>query len=182
VYHADVELLVNSFFEKRERELLGLAHWVEKLFASAGLEYCVAGGLAVYLCVEEAEPDAGRLTKDIDIVVRRSDLDNIAKSAGAFGLCYSCAGGEHMLRQAGAPSTRRAVHLLFEPAVETHQVINGIRVAPLAQLVEMKLTAFRIKDQMHLKDLDQVGLVTTDIERQLSPLHRERLAEVRARD
>jgi len=66
VYYADVELLVNSFFEKRERQLLGLAHLVEKLFASTGLEYCVAGGLAVYLYVEEAQPDAGRLTKDID--------------------------------------------------------------------------------------------------------------------
>jgi len=182
VYHADVELLVNSFFEKRERELPGLARLVEKLFASAGLEYCVAGGLAVYLYVEDAEPDAGRLTKDIDIVVRRSDLDGIARAAETFGLFYSCLDGDHMLRQVGAPSARRAVDMLFEPAVETHRVINGIRVVPLTQLVEMKLTVFRIKDQMHLKDMDEVGLISDAIERALSPLHRERLAEVRARD
>jgi hypothetical protein len=87
-----------------------------------------------------------------------------------------------MLRQADEPSTRRAVHLRFDPAVETRHIIDGIRVAPLAQLVEMKLTAFRIKDQMHLKDMDQAGLITPAVERELSPLHRERLAEVRARD
>jgi hypothetical protein len=86
-----------------------------------------------------------------------------------------------MLRQFGAPSTRRDVHLLFETAVENHRAINGIRVVPLAQLVRMKLTAFRIKDQMHLKDMDQAGLITAAIERELFPLHRERLAEVRAR-
>jgi len=86
-----------------------------------------------------------------------------------------------MLRQAGAPSTR-AVHLLFDSAIEAHRVINGIRVVRLSQLVEMKLAAFRIKDQMHLKDMDQAGLISAAIERDLSPLHSARLAEVRARD
>jgi hypothetical protein len=60
---------VNTFFEKRVQQLFDLAELIERAFASAGLDYRVAGGLAAYLCLEEKEPEAGRLTKDIDIVL-----------------------------------------------------------------------------------------------------------------
>jgi hypothetical protein len=52
---------------------------------------------------------------------------------------------------------------------------------PLADLIRMKLTSFRIKDQMHLKDLDEAGLITPDAETGLSPVLAERLARTRAR-
>ena len=77
---------VNTFFEERVHGLFNLAGLVEKIFSSAGLDYRVAGDFAVYLYVEECEPDAGRLTKDIDIIVRREDLTRIAKAAEPFGL------------------------------------------------------------------------------------------------
>jgi hypothetical protein len=54
---------VNTFFEERVEQLFDLAGLAERLFSSAGLEYWIAGGLAVYLYVEEVEPDAGRLTR-----------------------------------------------------------------------------------------------------------------------
>ena len=73
--------LVNAFFEVRLEQLFDLAGLAEQLFSSGGLEYRIVGGLATYLYVEEREPDAGRLTKDIDIVVRRADLEKIAKAA-----------------------------------------------------------------------------------------------------
>jgi len=81
-----VEIFVNTFFEKRLEQLFDLAQRVEAAFAAAGLEYRVVGGLATYLYVEEAEPDAGRLTKDIDIAVRREDLPAIAKAVQTVGL------------------------------------------------------------------------------------------------
>ena len=62
-------LLVNTFFEERVQDLFSLAHRVELAFSAAGLEYRLIGGLATYLYVEDKEPDAGRLTRDIDIVV-----------------------------------------------------------------------------------------------------------------
>jgi hypothetical protein len=46
----------------------------------------------------------------------------------------------------------------------------------------MKLTGFRAKDEAHLNDLDEAGLITPDIEAGLSPLLRERLAQARARE
>jgi hypothetical protein len=185
-------VFVNSFFEKRVEQLFELAGVVERIFVSAGLNYRVVGGLAAYLYVEEREPDAGRLTKDIDIAVRREDLAAIAKAAETFGLQYRHVAGIDMLVQKGQPSARRAVHMIFTgekvredypeatPAFGNFRTFHGIRVVSLGDLVRMKLSSFRLKDQMHLKDLDEAGLITNDIEGELSPVHRERLGAVRA--
>lgn len=46
----------------------------------------------------------------------------------------------------------------------------------------MKLTSFRLKDQVHLKDLDEAGVITQDIERSLPRALAARLADLRTRD
>ena len=46
----------------------------------------------------------------------------------------------------------------------------------------MMLTSFRAKDQAHLKDLDEAGLITAEIESGLSTLLRERLKKARERE
>lgn len=187
-------VFVNTFFEKRVNEIFDLGEKVEAAFAAAGLDYRVIGGLAAYLYVEEAAPDAGRLTRDIDIAVRREDLERIAQAVEPFGLQYRQVGGVDMLLQIGEPSARRAVHLVFtgekvrpeyaEPAPELHcfRRLRGIRLIPLPDLVRMKLTSFRAKDEAHLKDLDEAGLITPEVEAGLSPLLRERLLRTRARE
>jgi hypothetical protein len=184
---------VNTFFEARVEQLFDLAGLVERIFSSAGVEYRVVGGLAAYLYVEEAEPDAGRLTKDIDIAVRREDLERIAKAAEPFGLQLRRVDGVDMLVQAGKPSARRAVHLVFagekvrpeypEPTPElgSYRSVKGLRLIPLQDLICMELTSFRASDEAHLKDLDEAGLITPEIEAGLSPILAERLAQVRAR-
>jgi hypothetical protein len=55
-------------------------------------------------------------------------------------------------------------------------------VAPVADLVRMKLTSYRLKDKVHIQDLDAVGLITADVEAQLGDALRARLREVRATD
>ncbi|HYW46992.1 MAG TPA: hypothetical protein VE959_29265 [Bryobacteraceae bacterium] len=187
-----MEVFVNSFFEKRVEQLLELADRVERAFSSANLDYRVVGGLAAYLYVEEAEPDAGRLTRDIDIAVRREDLPRIAEAVEPFGLEYRHVAGLDMLVQTGAPSARRAVRLVFAgekvkpdypeatPNLAACRTIRRLRLIPLADLIRMKLTSFRLKDQVHLKDLDEAGLITPEIEAILSPVLRERLLQVRA--
>lgn len=183
---------VNTFFEDRVQQLFDLGAIVEKIFSTAGLEYRVVGGLAVYLYVEEAAPDAGRLTKDIDILVRREDLDRIAKAAEPFGFEHRHVAGVDMLTRSDQPSARRAVHMVFAgekvrpeyaeaaPLLGETREIRGLCLIPLAELVRMKLTSFRLKDQTHLKDLDEAGVITAEIEATLSPALRERLKSVRA--
>src|ERR1039457_3461019 len=132
---------VNTFFEERVEQLFDLPGLAERLFSSAGLEYRIAGGLAAYLYVEEAEPDAGRLTKDIDIVVRRADLERIANAAASFGLQHRHVAGVDMLVRPDQPSGRRAIHLHPEPTLELglNRRIKGLRLIPLGDLIHRKL-------------------------------------------
>jgi hypothetical protein len=186
-------LVVNEFYEVRLDQLLKLAEIVERIFDTAGLEYRVVGGLATYYYVEEAAPDAGRLTKDIAIVVRREDLAKLAAAAEPFGYRYRHVAGVDMLTQVGAPSARRAVHMIIAgekvrpdypetvPEFGEARRIRGVRLIPLPDLIRMKLTSFRAKDAAHIIDLDEAGLITPEIESGLSPLLRERLAEARIR-
>jgi hypothetical protein len=186
-------VFVNAFFEARVERLLDLAELVERIFSSAGLEYRIVGGLAAYLYVEELDPEAGRLTRDIDIAVRREDLGRIGRAAQPFGLQHRHVAGVDMLVEAGKPSARSAVHLVFagekvrleypEPTPElgTCRIVKGLRLIPLADLVRMKLTSFRAKDEAHLKDLDEAGLITSEMEAGLSPVLAQRLVQLRAR-
>ena len=184
---------VNTFFEARVEQLFDLAALVEKIFSAAGLEYRIIGGLAAYLYVEERDPDAGRLTKDVDIAVRRQDLDKIARAAEAFGLEHRHVAGVDMLVRSASPSARRAIHLVFTgekvrpeypeaaPELGPCRTLQGLRLIPLADLVRMKLTSFRANDEAHLKDLDDAGLITPEMDAGLSPVLAGRLAQLRAR-
>jgi hypothetical protein len=92
----------------------------------------------------------------------------------------------------GDGKARSAVHIVFigekvrpeyaepVPGSPPYRSERGILIAPVADLVRMKLTSFRLKDKVHIQDMDSVGLITPEIEASLSPLFRERLAEVRA--
>ncbi len=73
------------------------------------------------------------------------------------------------------------IHLIFtthEP--EPDRTAEGIAIAPVADLVRMKLTSFRLKDKLHIQDMDGAGLITGEIEASLPQELRERLREVRA--
>jgi len=57
---------------------------------------------------------------------------------------------------------------------------RGYWIAPVADLVPMKLTSFLLKDKVHVQDLDSVHLITPEIDAALPEALRVRLAEVRA--
>lgn len=173
--------------------LFQLADVLEKAFSAAGIEYRVVGGLAVYLYVEEAEPYAGRLTPDIDILVSRQDLERIIAAVLPFNLHHSRADTTDMLLDRNSLSGKRAVHLIFTgekvlphydeaaPALSEYRLLRGLPVVPLKDLIRMKLTSFRIEDQMHIKDIDEAGLITPEIEQDLPPKLLEQLQQTRSR-
>ena len=67
----------------------------------------------------------------------------------------------------------------FSPPATTAE---GVLLAPVADLVRMKLTSYRLKDKVHIQDLDAVGLITPEVEAALPETLRARLREVRATD
>ena len=78
------------------------------------------------------------------------------------------------------PGARGAIHVVFlnekvrpryvesVPASEPARTKEGILIAPVVDLVHMKLTSFRLKDKVHIQDMDGVGLITPEIEATLS--------------
>ena len=159
---------------------------------SAGIEYRVVGGLAVFFQVSMRRPGRGRSTEDVDIAIDRKELERIAEAAEKFGFRYRHVAGLDMLVDAEVPKASTAVHMVFinekvrsdyvevVPGFsEPTRTEEGILLAPVADLVRMKLTSFRMKDQLHLKDLDSARLITAEIEASLPEALRARLKDVR---
>jgi hypothetical protein len=185
--------MVNTFFEERAEKLTGVAQQLASALEGAGIQYRVIGGYAIYRHVDAVDPLAARLTRDLDVAVRHDDLERICNAVKPLGLIYRHVAGVDMLVDAKEPKARSAIHMVFvgekvRPSdiaaipdfSEPVRGIEGVFLAPVADLVRMKLTSFRFKDKTHLKDMDQVGLITPVVESGLTDVLRERLAEVRA--
>jgi hypothetical protein len=185
-------ITIAAYDEHIDRVFLTLRR-AQELCDAAGVDYRVVGGMAVFLHLSGVEAVPTRSTNDVDIAIERSALVKLASAAPAHGLEYRQVAGVDMLIEAARPKARTAIHLIFvrekvrpggvepipglSPPVRT---VEGVLLAPIADLVRMKLTSFRFKDKMHLQDLDQAGLINPEIESGLTDVLRHRLTEVRA--
>ena len=185
-------MLTNTFFETKVDQILDIAKRFGTALEKAELEYRLVGGLAIFIYVDQIDPLASRLTRDVDVAIRRSDLAKIREALAPFGFRYRHVAGIDMFIHGATPKARSAVHLLFVgervrasdllpvPGSAPVRSPEGILLAPVADLVRMKLTSFRLKDKVHIQDMDSVGLITPEIEQSLPEALRERLREVRA--
>jgi hypothetical protein len=188
-------MITAKALDRHVEQLFKLLESLHSALANAGIEYRVIGGMAVFFQVSARDPDAARLTRDVDIAVDRADLDRIARAAESFGFRYRHVAGLDMLVNAESPKAKSAVHLVFvrekvRPGdlsaipgfSEPTKTIEGFLLAPVSDLVRMKLTSFRLKDKTHVVDMDSVGLITPEIEAGLPVAFRERLEQVRAEE
>jgi hypothetical protein len=139
---------------------------------SADVSYALVGGQAVALWVATKEPAAVRTTKDVDLLLRRSDLPQARAAASAAGMDYFETMGVGMFLDESDPNPRRAIHIVWAgelvrpgDAVAAPLIANSVNlpgghiVVTLDKLVEMKLMDGRDQDRLHLRDLIDVGLV-----------------------
>ena len=184
-------MLTAAAYDIHVDQLLEKMRRFHAALSAVGIPYRIIGGLAVFIHVFEKDPLKARLTSDVDAAVNRSDLSRIKAAAETAGLRFRHVAGVDMLVDQEKPQARSAVHLVFVnekvrteylepvPASEPVRTKEGILIAPVADLVRMKLTSFRLKDKVHLIDLDSVGLITPEIEQALPAALRERLDQVR---
>lgn len=137
----------------------------------AGVPYAVAGGNAVAAWVATIDESAIRNTQDVDIILRRADLPAAIPALEAAGFVYRHVAGIDMFLDGPSAKARDAVHVLFagekvrpeyaEPAPDVADpfIDKDARILPLESLVKMKLTSFRRKDQVHVQDMIDVGLI-----------------------
>jgi hypothetical protein len=98
----------------------------------------------------------------------------------------------HVHERGAQARTRAAVHLLFlnekvrpdyllaVPSSAPETSTEGILMAAFEDLLHMKLTSYRLKDRVHIQDMDGVGLITAEMESRLPESLLARLAEIRA--
>ena len=188
---ARVEVLIFQAYDKHLEQLTEVAERVCRALDAAGISYRIIGGLAVFFHVQAKDPIAARLTKDVDLAIDRRDLERVAHTVRSLGLEYRHVAGVDMLVDASRPSARSAIHMIFVrekvrpdyiepvPDFSSPVIAGGISLAPVPDVLRMKLTSLRLKDKVHIIDMDGVGLITPEIEAALPDPLRRRLQQVR---
>jgi hypothetical protein len=160
-----------------DRMVLAVEKFRERLLRStaalesAGIPYAVIGGNAVAAWVSKVDPGAARNTVDVDLMVNRSDFASVKLVLEKAGFVHYELMDVHTFLDGPDGRPRDAVHLHFaqekvrpsysEPApdlsvTEKHETF---RVLGCESLVRMKLTSFSRKDQVHILDMIEVGLL-----------------------
>lgn len=139
---------------------------------SAGIPYAVVGGNAVANWVSRVDPEAIRFTKDVDLLLRASDISAAETAVKSAGFIYRHAAGIDFFIDGPQGRFSSAVHVVkanekvreeyVAPApdvTESEKADQGYLVINLEALVRMKLTSFRDHDRTHIRDLIGVGLI-----------------------
>jgi hypothetical protein len=158
---------MSSAIERVRERLIRAARTLD----AAGVRYAVAGGNAVAAWVSRVDEAAVRTTQDVDIVLRRADFDRARVALEAAGFVYRQVAGLDVFLDGPAAKARDAVHVVFArervrpeyavpaPDVTEVDVNAAFRLLALDALVRMKLTSYRDKDRVHVRDMIDVGLV-----------------------
>jgi hypothetical protein len=181
------ERMIRAVEEVRER-----CETAAKALDAASVPYAVIGGHAVATWIASIDQGSVRNTRDVDLLIRREDLDRVKTAMDAVGFDYAFTSGVHLFvrRPDGKPS--EGIHLLFAgekvnpidpvPAPEITESERGaaFQVLNLEALVRMKLVAFRRKDQVHLQDMVRLGLIDATWPDKFPDALAERLREILA--
>lgn len=158
---------------------------------AAGILYAVVDGNAVAAWVARIDPAATRATKDVDILVRRADVDRVTTAIESLGFERQDLRDLVLFIDPDEPSKRSGVYLVWAdelirpsysvPSPDVNESVQdaaGFRVLDLPALVRMKLTSFRDVDRVHIADLLSVGLINDSIRNALPEVLSTRLDDV----
>jgi hypothetical protein len=176
------ERMIRAVEKVRERLLCATA-----ALERAGIPYAVVGGNAVAVWVARVDEAAVRNTQDVDILIRRADLDAATAALAQAGFVRRHVAGIDLFLDGPQAKTRDAVHVVFAgervrpeyvlpaPDVAEFELATSFRVLSLEALVRMKLTSFCDKDRTHVRDLLEVGLIDATWCQRLPPELAQRL-------
>ncbi len=182
-----------ALWERMNRAVEKVQERLEKTvrtLENAGIPYAIIGGNAVRAWVAQKDEAAVRTTRDVDILLRRSDLSAATEAMKNAGFVYRHSAGmdtflDHENAKAGdavhvliASEKVRETDLLAAPDVDESIIVDTHRIISLAALVRMKLNVFRDKDRMHLRDMLDVELIDSNWVTQIPPILVPRLQEL----
>ncbi len=178
-------------FEKAEEykvQVIERLHRTASALQSDSIPYAVVGGNGVATWVASVDPSAVRSTKDVDIMIRREDLDRAIAEMGKAGFIYGYPASLDFFLDVPEGNARTGVHLVFAgekvlpdhvlPAPDISEIElsqRGFYVTTLEAIVRMKLASHRLKDRVHLQDMISVGLIDETWVKTLHPVLADRL-------
>ncbi len=183
----------DALWNRIERAVEKIRHRLErvtKALDQAGIPHAVVGGNAVQLWVAQIDETAVRNTRDVDILLRRGDLQRAIEALDEAGFVFRHVAGVDMFLDGPSARPGDAVHLVFAaekvrpehvlpaPDIAEQELIHDTRIITLEALVRMKLTSFRDRDRVHLRDLLEVGLLDAGWLSRLPEVLRGRLREL----
>ena len=183
----------DALWQRMERAVEKVQERLERTVRSlegAGIPYAIIGGNAVRAWVAQVDEAAVRTTRDVDVLLRRSDFPAAVAAMERAGFVYRHAQGLDMFLEGPQAKARDAVHVLFAgekvrpeyplpaPDVTESEDLQRYRMLRLEALVRMTLTSFRDKDRMHLRDMIDVELVDESWCSRLPPELAARLKEL----
>lgn len=163
---------------------------VTRALNAADIPYAIIGGNAVQHWVSQVDESVVRNTQDVDIILNESDLEKAIPVLEAAGFIFRRAAGITMFLDGPNAKARDAVHVLFAgkkvreeyaepvPEIDQYEWIEDARTLPFERLVKMKLTSFRDKDRVHIRDMISIGLIDATWPDRFSPQLRSRLQEL----
>lgn len=157
---------------------------------SARIDHVIIGGHAVAAWVSRVDKEAVRNTKDVDLLLNRKDFSEAKGALEKVGFVHQNISDLDLFLDGPEGSVRSALHVVFAgekvrpdhflAAPKLQESIPGpdFPVPTLEALVRMKLNAFRLKDQVHIIDLLEVGLIGPELADQLPPELGSRLQQI----
>ena len=189
----DIKYTGDALWERIERaveKVKDRLRRVTRALNSADIPYAVIGGNAVQHWVSQVDESVVRNTRDVDIVLNEADLERAKTALEAEGFIFRRSAGVSMFLDGPDAKARDAVHVVFAgkkvredyplpvPEIDEYEMIQDVRTLPFERLVTMKLTSFRDKDRVHIRDMISVGLIDQSWLSRLNPELRRRLEDL----
>ena len=170
----EIKYVGDALWERIERAVENVRDRLKRVteaLNAAGVAYAVIGGNAVQHWVSQVDESVVRNTRDVDIILNRSELSVAISALESNGFIFRQAAGVSMFLDGPNAKARDAVHVVFAgekvraeypepvPQIDEYAMMQDARTLKLESLVRMKLTSNRDKDRVHVRDMISIGMI-----------------------
>ena len=189
----EIKYVGDALWERIERAVENVKDRLRRVTGvlnAANVPYAVIGGNAVQHWVSQVDESVVRNTRDVDIILNRSDLPLAIEALELNGFVFRQAAGVSMFLDGPNAKARDAVHVVFAgekvrdeypepvPNIDEYAMMQDARTLKLNALVRMKLTSNRDKDRVHIRDMISIGMIDESWLDQFSSELRVRLKQL----
>ncbi len=189
----EIKYVGDALWERIERSVENVKDRLRRVTGAlnaANVPYAIIGGNAVQHWVSQVDDSVVRNTRDVDIILNRSELPLAIAVLESNGFIFRQTAGVSMFLDGPNAKARDAVHVVFAgekvreeypepvPNINEYAMMQDARTLKLDALVRMKLTSNRDKDRVHIRDMISIGMIDESWLDQFSPELRIRLKQL----